>query len=394
MSNVKEGPFAQDKTADSIALDAPTNIPVQFLLPVQTANAIYIDAKEYADNAIRGMEGHLSSFVTWALESWNVPIPAQSSDPIDFWDQARAQLENVVSLLPAAPTITPINAMPDDPPAITFPALPDAVDIPDFAYEAADIDEDALWNRAKDREMIKLNALIADTRRDFDTLGFTMPQGSLVKAVDVARMNYQMVMSDLNREIPLKALEVYKARADVYRTVVEGKKAQIEALASQYKTHVDALMSEIQLYESGIKAFAVKMDVLKSNNLIAAEVFKAQVSGYAAEVGAISEAGKVAIEAADLQYKAGLEVMTQNIEIARLRLQEIIEQNKLKITAETAIGDIYRNIAASALSAMHMTADLKASSSYDVNFGVRNDTQYTVTQSDQYQENLALDEDD
>jgi hypothetical protein len=381
-SAVKSGPFTTGLTAQNIALTSPSGFSAEFM---DTAQEIFTDARGYANGALAEIQAHLANLVAFALQSWNIPIPETINNPIDFWDFAQAKLEEIINNRPTMPTIADITTSPPDAPTVDLP-IPDEIEIPDFAYEAADLDEDALWNKARDRETIKLEGELEEIKRDQASTGFTMPQGSLVKVIDKARLNFEMVLSDLNREIPLKAIEIFKARADVYKTVIEGKRVAIEAKLLQFKTRVEALQAQISLFDADIKAYMAKLHVLEVNNTLHMEGYKAEVTGYSAEVDAIAKEGQIAVQAADLQYKAQLAALTSNIEISKLKLEEIVEQNKLRITAETSIGDIYRNIASAALSALHATASISTGQTFTEGFQVSNQSHFQVSKGDNYTE--------
>ena len=388
MSRAANGPFTTSITPDSIKLPAPSSFSPEF---IQTAQGIFTDAKGYANGALAEVQAHMGNLVSWVLQSWNIPIPEVINNPIDFWDFAKTQLEDIINNKPAMPSIADITTSPPDAPTVDLP-IPSEIEIPDFAYEAADLDEDALWNKARDRETLKLVGDLEEIKRDQATTGFTMPQGSLVKLMDKTRLNFEMVLSDLNREIPLKAIEIFKARAEVFKTVIEGKKAEIEAKLLQFKTRVEALQAQIALFDANIKAYMAKLDVLKTNNTLHMEGFKTQIAGYTAEVDAIAKEGQVAVQAADLQYRAQLQALTANIEIAKLKLEELVEQNKLRITAETSIGDIYRNIAAAALSALHATASISTGQSFGESYAISNATSTQVQKHDGYSETMTVSE--
>jgi hypothetical protein len=380
------GPYNQGQgVIDKESLLNPIKLDTDYATIPQN---IYNQSQWFANDAVARLQAFTNDLLTIALTTFNIPLPKALDASINI-DSAKDALDAAKADLPVAPTIPVLDdIIPPDPPVIA--AIPDPVlpTIPDFEYNPEDIDPDALWNAARDREMIKLNELLEGTRREYAASGFPLPQGILAKTINRARLQTQMVLSDFNRDIPLKTLEVYKAEGEVYRVVVDGKKAMIDAVIAEFQAKVQKALADIQLYDAEIKAYAARLDLIKAKADIVVNVYRAQVEGYAAETNALAKAFELEITALEKEWQVTIAQLTANIELAKTQLEQIVEATKLREAAAAAGADVFKNLAAAALSANHMVAQISASESFQTSFN--NSNQYSFNRSTQDQDTETI----
>jgi hypothetical protein len=87
-------------------------------------------------------------------------------------------------------------------------------DLINGGYGIDPADEEALWQRTRDRESIAANIALDELRNKFSAYGIPIPQGAYVAVLESALNKSQDIMSDANRDISIK-------RADLYRTTRE-----------------------------------------------------------------------------------------------------------------------------------------------------------------------------
>ena len=234
--------------------------------------------------------------------------------------------------------------------------------------------EQAIWDRARDRETTLALAREQEVLRGAEALGFPLPSGVMAAQLQDARREYHDKLSGLSRDIAIKQAEMeqanvkdsiqaalqlestlledcYKLEAlalDVAKTAAAGAIAAhnaalehfkalltgYQAYASAYETVIKAELNKVEVFKALLMAEQAKADINKS----LVERFKAEIDGamaavqiYTARVGA----AKTLVELESTRVQAGAEevkafVATINAETAKADLY------KTRISAETS----------------------------------------------------------
>jgi hypothetical protein len=240
--------------------------------------------------------------------------------------------------------------------------------------------EQALWDRARDRETQIGLANEAEVMRGAEALGFQLPPGVLAAQLREAQQTYYDKLSSLSRDISIKqaeleqenlkqtitqgmqlegqlidyslkleqlTFEAAKTAADnaiqAYNAQVEQFKALIGAYntyAAAYKTIIDAELSKVEVYKAQLQGEQSKAEI--NNSLV--QQYKAQIEAglsqveiYKAQVGAANtlvQLEQAKIGAAGEQIKAY--VAQVNAETAK------VEAYKAGVQAEATKVDVYR----------------------------------------------------
>ncbi len=224
--------------------------------------------------------------------------------------------------------------------------------------------EQALWDRARDRETQAALAREQEVARSAEALGFPLPSGAMAGQLADARREYHDKLSSLSRDIAIKqadleqanlqqsttlalqletalledaykfealALEAAKAVADnaiaAHNASVEHFKALLagyQAYASAYQTVIQAELNKVEVFKALLSAEQVKADINKS----LVERYKAEIDGsmavvqiYQARVGA----AKTLVELEGTRIQAGAEqvkafIATVNAETSKAEL--------------------------------------------------------------------------
>lgn len=92
----------------------------------------------------------------------------------------------------------------DDP---LFSALRTAL-LADDSIGLNPLDEQAFWNRARERELLQANQSISEADRFYASRGFNQPPGALFGAAEAARAKADLAMNSLSRDFALKRAEL------------------------------------------------------------------------------------------------------------------------------------------------------------------------------------------
>jgi hypothetical protein len=203
--------------------------------------------------------------------------------------------------------------------------------------------EQAIWDRARDRETRIALASEQEAMRTSEALGFQLPAGVLAAQIREAQQTYLDKLSGLSRDIGIKQAEL--EQSNLKETIVAGMQLESQLMDYSYKlemlafeTAKETANNAILVYNAGIERFKVLMEAYRSY----AEVYKTLIEGqlakvevYKAQLGA--EETKATINNALVQqYKAQVEASMASVELYKAQLsgaQALVEIEKTKIEA-------------------------------------------------------------
>lgn len=203
--------------------------------------------------------------------------------------------------------------------------------------------EQAIWGRARDRELSASLAEEADVTRKSETLGFALPPGVLADQLRAIRLDRLGKLSGLSRDVAIKQaeLEVENLRQTMaagmqledqlmqhwHRSeslAFEAAKATAENAIALHNAHLEnfkALSMQysnlLQAYKTIIEAETVKVEIYKAQ--LQAEESKAQINTALVQ-----------------QYKAQVEASMAQVELYRAQLggaQTLMQLEQAKIQA-------------------------------------------------------------
>lgn len=206
--------------------------------------------------------------------------------------------------------------------------------------------EQAIWDRARDRETQTALARERDITRSAEALGFPLPSGALAAQLADARREYYDKLAELSREIAIKQAELEQSNVKeaiqhglTLESAMMDEAAKFDALAfeaaksaadnalavynarlEQYKTLLDAYRTYASAYETVIKAELNKVEVFKA--MLAAEETKANINKSLVD-----------------RYRAEIDGRMASVEIYKARVQAAqtlvsLEQTKLQAGGE------------------------------------------------------------
>jgi len=338
----------------------------------------------FAGVSMNAMNAYVGQLVAYASQSFDVSIPTAMAAGLDF-DFSQEAFNDILNRKPVAPTIDDIIVSFPSAPTINVPSIDLVIlsglwdtictklnsDLANGGYGIETTDEEAIWERAKEREKIEYDAQVSEADEVFAGFGYTMPPGVAIKAKLIAKQTYQGKMAAVNREMTLKRADLYvQARQFVMENGIKFGTffADIaKVLADVYKSQMDGAVASAQ--------------VQKEINLADIEEFKALTEAYTAEIRGITSLYDLASSQQEREVRVQVAVLQANIEIARIQLQQVVEQAKLRLGGTQAAAEVYKAICASALGTIHASASLSTSSSIGYSYNKSEATNASYSES-------------
>lgn len=203
--------------------------------------------------------------------------------------------------------------------------------------------EQAIWDRARDREAQVLLAAEVDAQRAAENFGFPLPTGVLAAQLEQARRDHRSKLSGLSRDIAVKQAEL--EQANMQQAVTHGIQLETQLMDyAQRDVQMAFDMSKavadnaLQLHNAGVEhfkallqgytAYAQTYDTLMKGELAKVDIYKAQLEG---------EQTKAQVNNAKVQqYKAAIEASLAHVELFKAQVQgaqSLVEIEKAKLQA-------------------------------------------------------------
>lgn len=203
-------------------------------------------------------------------------------------------------------------------------------------------DENAMWYRAAERELVNTDIAIMEASRAAAARGFVLPPGSLFDQISVAELAAQQKNSSLNREIAIKRADMFVENRrfmvtqgislegiliNYYASMQErainvqklGVELGIQVFTMQldkYKVQWDVYKTQVDVYNSLLHAVEIQNSIFRTQieaAQLSAEVQKIVAEIYQTEVNAVNAVVEL--------YKAQMEAARVQAEIERLQLE-------------------------------------------------------------------------
>lgn len=203
--------------------------------------------------------------------------------------------------------------------------------------------EQAIWDRARDRETQVALSKEQEVMRSFETFGFPMPAGAIVGQLADARREYQDKLSGLSRDIAIKQADLEQQNLRDAISAATQLEAQLidysykieqlafEAAKALADNEIAAFNSNIEHYKAllaGYQAYEAAYDTLIKSELAKIEVFKALLS---------AEQTKAQINATLVQqYRVQIDGALAGIEVYKAQISgalALVEVEKSRIAA-------------------------------------------------------------
>lgn len=216
-------------------------------------------------------------------------------------------------------------------------------DLVNGGYGIETADEEALWDRARARELLNAETQIQEAARQAAARGMMLPPGALNATISRIQTTALEKTSSLSRDIALK-------RADMYvenRRFTLQEVRQVEAMLIQYFGFVQerALNASRYLAEFGVQLLNAKLARFNARLEAfrgAAQVYETQLRGALAHLDVYKskvEGARLSVEAQQMYvslYNAQLEGVKSRVELYRTQMEAAkvfteVERSKLDL---------------------------------------------------------------
>lgn len=226
-------------------------------------------------------------------------------------------------------------------------------------------DEEALWARARDRELRNNEAMIQDVSRQIAARGFSLPSGVMAAQIAAAQSTALEKTSSLSREIALKRADMYvenrkftitevreveqmlvtywgymmERALNVAKATVELGIKVFDARVAYNNFKLEKFKAEASVYDMQLKAALAPLEVYKAEiegKKVEASVQHARVEVYNAQVAGLNAAAGL--------YRSQVEVVKIQAELEQLKLEAYkknVEIYALQVSARTAEFNAY-----------------------------------------------------
>lgn len=205
--------------------------------------------------------------------------------------------------------------------------------------------EDALFNRARERQAEETERAVADAFADWAARGFEMPPGMLVKQANIARELGQAKAAELNRDIMIEAAkwEIENLRFAVQQGIAleqlttnlfeNAVKRMFEAARFHVESRISLLNAQIAVFNARNEGFRLSVDVYKAQM----EAALSKLQAYKTAVDAQAVIGQINQQTVEV-FKARLQAVAQNVELYKA----LMDGAKLKVETERMKLDAYK----------------------------------------------------
>lgn len=154
--------------------------------------------------------------------------------------------------------------------------------------------EEAIWNRARDRESRITQGVLDDAMINFASRGFQLPSGTLARIVQTAMQEQIQKESSISRDIMIRQseLQVENFRFSLTAAIqLEGKLidsfnlAQARALDAAkftFQSFIEIFNAKVSLFQADVQAFQAKAEIFKTRlqaELARLEIYKSEIEG-------------------------------------------------------------------------------------------------------------------
>jgi hypothetical protein len=335
-----------------------------------TTEAIANDMITLATTAIATLNAAIQAEPTIDVEFVTPEAPSALTPP----ESPEIEFDPTILNPPAVPAL--LESLEDD---LEFdPGGAIVADMPGDAPSVT-IDDavvDAIWDRARDREIATMQADLDEASRTSEALGFALPAGVVAAQVRQAQANYYAKVSSLNRDA---AIERMKMEIENIQMTIAAYQAQWEGWKARVQAEAERIRAIAAKTSAAVQAYQAQWDGAKVRVLAESERVKALVEGFRAETDLFRAAVSQDIEfwrASIASYEATRSYVLQsakiNSDITRSNRDSVLEAGK-------AQAQIFSQMAAAAIGRLNVSAGVDGRSSTNVSYQYSGQVDSTVT---------------
>jgi hypothetical protein len=254
-------------------------------------------------------------------------------------------------------------------------------DVNDGGYGIEPADEEALWSRARDRELRQLDAVETETEELYANRGYSLPPGAMLNAFVKARSDAEDRLNEAEREIAIKRADLFRDLRrfameqgtsvenvylqhygfrlerllnalrfsaeyavtihDAYIRQFNAELQRYSTLAEVYRTQLQGALTQVQIYEAEVRAAVSRLEA----NRIDVQLYEALISAATSRVNLYEAQVRGAALVADIErlkveiYRSEVQAFAAQVDANESQLRAYTAQ----IQGEQAKVDIFRS---------------------------------------------------
>ena len=212
--------------------------------------------------------------------------------------------------------------------------------------------EDAIYERAKDKNLAEARRMRNAAFNDLAGRGFTMPTGALLSAVQQARQNGSDNLARASTEITVMQAEMEQKNLQFAVTTSAGIRQWVVSAMLSYMQNLVTINGQaldyaksilgavIEVYNASVKAFSVRLDAYRAQAAVYETQLKSAMAGielYRIEIQALEALTQVDKAKVDV-YRARVETLTVLSGVYRAQIEAVLGQ----VTLEKSKLDLFQ----------------------------------------------------
>lgn len=247
------------------------------------------------------------------------------------------------------------------------------------AYKTA-IEGQALIGQINTQNVEVYKAKLQGTLANVDVYK-AMMEGAKVRA-EAIRTQLEAYKADV--QVFAEQINAEKVKFDAYETQVKAETAKagmLDAQARAYASTIQALASKadikvkgvqikmdaakvhVQKYLADVDGYKAQLDAALKEVGFVTDVFRARVDAWRAKTGAVTTVAEAEIRQADMVTRTNIAFSEMQLKEYETKMQRAIQTAQLALEAAKAMGQYSAQLAAGAMSAMHVSASVSGSGS-------------------------------
>jgi len=217
-----------------------------------------------------------------------------------------------------------------------------------------------------------------------------MMQGAQVRAetiraqIDAYKADVQVFAEQINAEkVKFDAYEtqvkaetakagMLDAQARAYASTIQGLASKAEIKVKGVQLKMDAAKVHVQKYLADVDGYKAELDATLKHVGFTTEVFRSKVDAWRAKTGAVTTVAEAEIRQTDMVTRTNIAYSEMQMKEYEAKVQKAIQTAQIALEAAKAMGTYSAQLAAGAMSAMHISANVSGQGSESNSYGVTN----------------------
>jgi len=158
------------------------------------------------------------------------------------------------------------------------------------------------------------------------------------------------------------------AQARAYASTIQGLASKADIRAKGVQLRMDAAKVHVQKFLANVDGYKAELEAALKEAGFVTEVFRTKVDAWRAKAGAVTTVAEAEIRNNDMVTRTNIAYSEMQIKEYESRMQKAIQTAQIALEAAKAMGSYSAQLAAGAMSAMHVSASVSGSGSQSDSF--------------------------